>query len=170
MTPRRARDAYYTPNGEGAIAALVARVKVDGTIVEPCAGTGNLVEPLRRRGYAVITNDVRGGFDATKRRLPASHWVITNPPFSKAYEILLNARRTANVGVAFLLRLSFLEPTHERARFLTLQPPSQLIVLPRMSFTNNKRTDSVTCAWMVWSKQPPLIAVAGELKLKEGVL
>jgi hypothetical protein len=29
---------------------------------------------------------------------------------------------------------------------------SKLIVLPRISFTGNGKTDSVTCGWFIWIK------------------
>jgi hypothetical protein len=48
-----------------------------------------------------------------------------------------------------LLRLSYLEPCNNRAEFLSVNPPS-LIVLPRISFTGDGKTDNVTCAWFVW--------------------
>src|SRR5258705_309035 len=37
-------------------------------------------------------------------------WVITNPPFNLAQPMLEHAVRKARVGVAFLLRKTFLEP------------------------------------------------------------
>jgi hypothetical protein len=51
-----------------------------------------------------------------------------------------------------LLRLSFLEPTRERGPWLAANPPDLVIVLPRISFTGDGKTDSVTCAWMIWDK------------------
>ena len=75
--------------------------------------------------------------------------VITNPPFSDAFEILVNAHKQG-LDVAFLLRMSFLEPTVERGEWLAANPPDLVIVCPRESFTGDGQTDSVTCAWMVW--------------------
>ena len=40
----------------------------------------------------------------------------------------------------------------DRGAWLNEHPPTTLIVLPRISFTGNGKTDSVTCAWMVWEK------------------
>ena len=56
--------------------------------------------------------------------------------------------------MAFLLRLSFLEPTLTRREFLRANPPKRVIVLPRISFTGDGRTDSVTCAWLIWTTGP----------------
>jgi hypothetical protein len=54
-----------------------------------------------------------------------------------------------------LLRLSFLEPTFERQDLLIDNPPDAMIVLPRYSFTGDGKSDSVTCAWMVWGEDIP---------------
>jgi hypothetical protein len=37
-------------------------------------------------------------------------------------------------------------------RWLAEHPPTKLIVLPRISFTGDGKTDSVTCAWYVWER------------------
>jgi hypothetical protein len=50
------------------------------------------------------------------------------------------------------LRLSYLEPVRNRGAWLAAHPPTGLIVLPRISFTGDGQTDTVTCAWMVWDK------------------
>jgi hypothetical protein len=53
---------------------------------------------------------------------------------------------------ATILRLSWLEPTAARARFLTEYPPAKVIVLPRHDFKGRGATDSVTSAWFIWEK------------------
>jgi len=83
-------------------------------------------------------------------------WVVTNPPFSDAAAILPIAFEQARVGVAFLLRLTFLEPCPNRGEWLRLNARhmTHLIVFgqPRPSFTG-AGTDSATVAWMVWNKK-----------------
>ncbi len=48
---------------------------------------------------------------------------------------------------------SVLEPCEGRGAWLAAHPPQALIVLPRMSFTGEGKTDSVTCAWVVWARE-----------------
>jgi hypothetical protein len=146
--------------------ALLQRVKIKGLVVEPCSGEGAISKTLEELGYIVLTNDADVGREAAYHRdatepkswavfeaaLNRVDWVVTNPPFSRAFEILRLAHATAREGVAMLLRLSFLEPCSERAYWLAQNPPNHLIVLPRTSFTGDGCTDSVTCAWMVWTK------------------
>jgi hypothetical protein len=143
---------------------LLPVVDIQGRVLEPCAGDGAIARPLVEWGYEVITNDLNPAmpsvmhYDATDafwwQRGGGVPWVVSNPPFSLASRIVPLAFEAATEGVAMLLRLSWLEPCADRARFLVDHPPTDLIVLPRISFTGNGKTDNVTCAWMVWSKAP----------------
>ena len=62
------------------------------------------------------------------------------------------AHQHARVGVAALLRLSFVEPRRDRGRWLAAHGSTGLITLKRISFTNNHRTDNVAAAWWLWEK------------------
>lgn len=166
---RRKNDFYETP--EWATHVLVESVPMlleAGVILEPCNGDGAISSVLKATTHAkIITNDydlardADGHVDATESELwtayrdyhvEAEKWVVSNPPFKHAFEITKHAVECATGGVAMLLRLSFLEPTKKRGLWLAQNPPTKLIILPRISFTGDGRTDSVTCAWMVWEK------------------
>ncbi|MEO9127900.1 MAG: hypothetical protein ABI262_24915 [Microcoleus sp.] len=173
---RRSNDFYAT---ESAVTKVlldkVSLISIAGSISEPCAGDGAIVDVLcDEHTTNVYTNDIDpqwhcdSNFDASNRdtwehwrdfnRLP--NWTITNPPFNQAHLILPLAYEYSAVGVAFLLRLSYLEPAGERGgnRGEWLQSHSQnlsnLIIFgqPRPSFTGNNKTDLCTVAWMVWMK------------------
>lgn len=156
---RRKLDFYPTP--EWATEELLRRVPVGGTMLECCAGQGDMAKvlALSQRGE-VFCNDLDeqtmwpNHWDASKREhwLPGYDWVITNPPFNQAALIVPLAYEYARTGIAMLLRLSFLEPVEDRGAWLNAHPPTKMIVLPRISFTGNGKTDSVTCAWMIWQK------------------
>jgi hypothetical protein len=160
---RRKNDFYPTP--AWATQELLNRVLIQGRVFECCVGDGAMSSVLEKEpGILVLTNDIDKERTADLYGDAASYpfwskvdltvgnvdWVVTNPPFSHAMEILANAHKYAKVGIAMLLRLSFLEPTKDRGSFLNIYPPDNLIVLPRISFTGDGKTDSVTCAWMVW--------------------
>lgn len=170
---RRENDAYYTPTW--AVDILITHRpnigRPDQVVVEPCVGDGAIAEPFRQRGTMVITNDlvptinahVNGDAKAAHvwrdiervtracgRTLAAIDWTVTNPPFIDAMEILKRAYDFSKRGVAMFLRLSFLEPTDDRGPWLAVHPPDELIIVPRISFTGDGKTDSVTCAWMIW--------------------
>lgn len=165
--------------------ALLAHVpEIGGRILEPCSGLGAIASILTAEGgLSVSTNDI------DPRRPAAFHldavqpeswaafglvdWVVSNTPYvgHLCLPIVRLAVEHASVGVALMLRLSFLEPTAKgqrrrrtrsgriilasepRGPWLAEHPLSRLLVLPRYSFTGTG-TDSVTTAWMIWSRTP----------------
>lgn len=160
---RQTFDFYPTP--EWATKSLlnqVPEITMGVSFLEPCNGKGAISKVLDSH---IINSDIQTNdidikqeadyhFDAVRKQVWQNfkpvNWVITNPPFSSAFPILDNAYTHAKIGVAFLLRLSFLEPTYDRQEFLDEHPPHKLIVLPRISFTGDGKTDSVTAAWFIW--------------------
>lgn len=169
MKKRRRLDQYFTPSW--ATKVLLAHYPhVAGNILECCSGEGHIAKELEGRGW-VVTNDIDPALpshlhhDATDPYTwplfavaindpldPNFDWVISNPPFNVCQPIVEGACGAARKGVAMLLRLSYLEPCENRANFLSCSPPTHCIVLPRISFTGDGKTDNVTCAWFVWEK------------------
>jgi hypothetical protein len=162
---RRAFDYYPTP--QWMTRALMRRIAKPHNVIEPCAGQLAIVNVLRSTGYYggfIESNDMDPSTpcdthqDAareeywrglTMRRDNRPEWVVTNVPFDLADQIVPLAVR--HVGkVATVLRLSWLEPTAARQRFLAEHPPTQLVVMPRWDFKGRGATDSVTSAWFVW--------------------
>lgn len=164
---RRPNDFYPTP--EWATVELLNHVEIRGSVLECCAGGNDITRALHSPNGARLlwTNDYdvnlhhTSHFDATDKRgwmmfrgeYGDMEWVVTNPPFSTAPWIVPLAYDFASVGICMLLRLSFLEPVENRGAWLNQHPPTTLIVLPRISFTGDGKTDNVTCAWMVWDKR-----------------
>lgn len=161
-------DFYPTP--AWAVRSLLYYVpEIEGTtVIEPASGDDAIVSVLREEFRCrVLTNDIdprhpaQMHLDATKPELwqlldnpgQKADWVITNPPFNVAFDILWQSVCHAKVGVAFLLRKTFLEPTQERGDFLANHPPSRIICLPRHNFRGDG-SDSVSCDWMVWERNP----------------
>jgi hypothetical protein len=145
------------------LAALLGEINIYGRVYEPCCGDGAIVQALRQLPAvrAVTTNDIDTSCQAD-RHLDATEitawagtfdWIVTNGPFSDLLLILDHALECCS-NVAFLARLSFLEPTAEREYLLESNPPQRVIVLPRYSFRLNDagklQTDTVTCCWLVW--------------------
>lgn len=159
---RRPNDFYPTP--KWATRELLRHVNIGLDVLECCAGDGAIADVLETINGAeyVHRNDIDNrmpklnySFDATDRNtwVGFPDWVVTNPPFSCAPEIIPIAYDRSRLGIAMLLRLSFLEPVENRGAWLNGHPPTTLIVLPRISFTGDGKTDNVTCAWMVWDKR-----------------
>lgn len=159
VTKRRAFDFYPTP--EWATRELLKRTGIGGFVFEPCVGQWDIANALAGRVRHLDTNDLDPARDADSHYDASSEscwiarpidYVVTNPPFSRASQILPLAVEHAKIGVYMLLRLSYLEPCENRAAWLEAHPPNFLMVLPRISFTGDGKTDSVTCAWMGWDK------------------
>ena len=158
---RRTLDQYYTPSV--AVNAFLDSIdfKLSGNVLEPFSGEGAISDALFERGFKVFTNDLDPNNKANHRldlaialnwnKLPPANWIITNPPFNLAPQVIPLAFNHCQSGLIVLLRLSYLEPCRNRVRFLQEYPPTQLWVTPRISFTG-KGTDSITTAWFVWDK------------------
>lgn len=174
-TKRIERDAYFTPRWM--TTSLLHHVpEIGGKVVEPCVGDGAISRVLlaANRALFVVTNDIdttqkaESHLDAT---LPAfwaqfgpkfgkPDWVVSNPPWAmpknepaQPLEILKHGLACARVGVALLLRITFLEPCENRGTWLQKHPPTRQIVLPRYSFRGNGATDSATACWFIWSHE-----------------
>ena len=162
---RKALDAYYTPAWQ--TQELLSWHYISGYVFEPCSGDDSIANVLRKHPAVkgVTTNDIDTNLTTPNRRcLDARHpstytghqdWIVTNPPYTMpdCLEIVQNAVKNSYVGAAILLRLSFLEPTdtrNPRGPWLALHPPTSLLVLPRHSYTQNGKSDSVTTAWFIW--------------------
>lgn len=172
--PRRPLDAYETPPHY--VQALLDVIGAPtGVVYEPCVGTGCISALLT--DAVVFTNDIDPDVEADTHEDAATDgpawgtlgfdWIITNPPFSLETEILAQALRWGK-NLAFLARLSFLEPVEDRVALLQAHPPTGLVVLPRYSFRLNdagkRATDSVTCCWLLWQeKEKPCLTVASRL-------
>ncbi|WP_299491213.1 hypothetical protein [Acaryochloris sp. IP29b_bin.137] len=143
---------------------------IGGSVLEPCAGRNAISDMLDSYGSIDIVHSSdllwpvgpgRTTNDATDPQYwaeaPKVDWVVTNPPFNVAEKILPLAYEHADRGVAFLLRLSYLEPCNGRKEWLKQhsdQMKRVIVVSPRIRFrSDTKGSDSVTCAWLIWDKQ-----------------
>ena len=162
---RRPHDFYPTPSTE--IERLLPHLPLapSDIIREPCCGDGAIAQPLRSHGYTVLASDIDQGqeyadeyWDATSPLFWSAaercDWVISNPPFNQAPEIIPLAYENARQGIVMLLRLSYQEPCQNRAQWLAGHAQGLTIAYPpsRLSFTGDGKTDSVATAWFVWER------------------
>lgn len=153
---RRPFDFYETPQHyTRALAQVIGAPK--GRAYEPCVGDGAIVRAFPSLQWT--TNDwnpkraADTHYNATKAKAWGTlgfQWCITNPPFDAVLPILENALRF-HPNVAFLARLSFLEPTFGRTDFWRRYGErATIIFLPRHSFTGDGNSDNQTCIWLIW--------------------
>lgn len=164
---RRKNDAYYTP--EKLVQSLLnnpffQNLNISGSILEPCCGDGAIASPLREYleqmgcEYTLETNDIekdKGDYCKPVIELLKEEkewdWIISNPPFNQAHEILPKCFEKSRKGMIMLLRISYLEPCKNRRDWLRENKPCLLLFTKRVSFTG-KGSDSATTAWIGWSK------------------
>lgn len=171
---RRENDFYPTPQrGTEVLIEYLPEIIERGLVIEPCAGDGAISDVIKNH-CRVITLDIDNTrkvdhvadarkldvYDLLRKRAGDRQFaldyttrdftVATNPPFNVALPIIQNFWKFGH-PCAFLLRLSILEPTEIRGDWLEENPPGNVLVLPRISFTGDGKTDSVTCAWMTWN-------------------
>lgn len=148
--------------------ALEAIELPSGLWVDPCAGTGNIIQAARMlrpevrwKSYEIRpecleplvnidSNPTIVDFtvDAVKPR--RCDVVLMNPPYRVAQEFIEKSLRFAD-HVVVLLRLNYLG-SQVRNSFMRNDCPDVYVLPNRPSFENNGRTDSIEYAWMVWSR------------------
>lgn len=147
---------------------------LDGAlIVEPAANRGLMAEVLREiPGAKIRPSDVHDygvgykvgsfvGVGPDVVEMPRRvDWIVTNPPFSLAEPFFARAFDVAEVGVAFLLRTSFLEGAGRSASIFEKTPPSQVIICTERVPMVRGRWDpcvstAMSYAWFVWRKDRP---------------
>lgn len=167
----RVENDYY-PTPEGITRSLISHCpQLPYVCFEPCAGQGAITSVLRASGRHVYESDITYDNSYPKDATTEEFWkyrnafdlcfsnnwaTITNPPFNRAAEILPLAHKHSPWGVAFLLRLSYLEPADNRADWLQEHADQMCYLIPvnpRPKFRRDtKGSDSSTVAWMVWQK------------------
>ncbi|CAM9157863.1 unnamed protein product [Ectocarpus sp. 4 AP-2014] len=72
-------------------------------------------------------------------------WVVTSAPYRHAFAILKQAMPVGRMGVAFKLRLTFLEPTKTRGRWLKENAPDRIVTLPRSTYRGRGCSSTEAC-------------------------
>ena len=145
-----------------------------GLIWEPCAGQCHIVDVLREAGHSVLATDItpHESLDGVhnfldmvpnpinwtptgSRFVDQPHWIITNPPYSTelctATDIIRHALTEFPLShVAMLVRLAWLEPCDERADILLNDPPTDVLVLPRVNYIGAPSSNNQTSVWVIW--------------------
>ncbi len=163
-------DQFYTdPDlarqyAEQVIAAYGSTVDC---FVEPSAGTGAFVEPLRAAGKPVIALDIAPQANAIQQGdfLRDDWWpasgkvaVVGNPPFGKNSSLAVKFfNRAAELEraavIAFIVPRTFRKHSIHRRLNPYFTPVADEEV-PDYAFVKDGKPHDVPCAWQVWERRP----------------
>lgn len=153
---RRKSDFYETPYS--ITQQLLSVEDFEDVVLEPACGEGAIVRVLGRAGYRVEAYDAETDFLSETRPFPN---VVTNPPFSLAYEFVQKCKSVCEDKFALLLPLSYL---HGKRRYDNIYmddtfPLARVHVFTRYPMLGDTlrddgkyRTGMMVYAWFVWDK------------------
>ena len=139
---------------------------------EPSCNRGYMVRPLKEYFAHVVATDLIDYGDNIQldyltiepNEIPHPvHWVVTNPPFSKAEEFIFKSFEIASEGVAVLVRTSFLESQQRYKNLYSRVPPTIIAqFVERVPMVKGrcdpKASTATSYCWLVWAKRMPLQA------------
>ena len=108
---RKKSDFYETPYSITSHLLEVEDFDKSLTVCEPACGAGAISNILKKHWDNVVAYDIEKDFLLEYGNYD---YIITNPPFSIAYEFVKKAKRIATKKFAFLLPLSYL---HGKKRY-----------------------------------------------------
>ena len=135
---RKPQDEYFTP--AWVTTALIPHLPPIATIWEPAAGSGLMVEALRRASFAVNATDIATGDDFLLSKANGAAAIIINPPYALAQEFIEHAlalMAPVNGVVAMLLRwrpLLFNHITSRQSATLAFKDMPFLVPVFRIGF------------------------------------
>jgi hypothetical protein len=172
---RFANDQYFTIDAPWIIPALCRAIKIEGPILEPCAGRGHMVRELRRLGFDVFAADLHAYenpfvpdietrsdvFDL--KSLRGYRWLVTNLPYADQDRILAHALPIAardGCSVATLARPEWAWAI-ERSSLVYSNPrfAAEIALTVRPIWIEHRPGDDFISprhefSWLIWSPQP----------------
>jgi hypothetical protein len=146
------------------------------SVWEPAANRGFMVRPLEEYFGHVFATDkfnyddrwpVLDFLSVSPHEVPPVDFVITNPPFNLAQEFIEKALSVAHIGVAMLVRTSFLEGKKRYENLFSQVPPTAICQFAeRVPMVKGRMDKAATTAtsycWIVWlrpvvSKHPAFL-------------
>jgi hypothetical protein len=137
------------------------------TAWEPACGAGHMARPLSEFFQYVLASDVHAyGFGEVCDFLFPNEfaeadwdWIITNPPFRLAEQFIRRALDNATVGVAMLVRTSFLEGGGRYANLFSQVRPAHILQFAERVPMHKGRLDpngstATAYCWIIWRKGP----------------
>jgi hypothetical protein len=152
---RKESDLYETPYSLTRL--LLTKEALYGKILEPACGNGAICKILDENKLEYDSYDIEEDFLTEKNHYDV---IITNPPFSIAYDFILKAKEVSDRFI-FLLPLSYL---HGKQRYDDVWmdrdfPLEKIYVFTRYPMLGDDlredgkhRTGMMVYAWYVWNR------------------
>lgn len=162
---RKPSDFYETPYSMTVQLVEKEFFSTGEVILEPACGNGAIVDILRDFRYAILANDLSTGHNFLTFNDHVAY-IITNPPFSLAFEFVQKAKQCCDVKFAFLLPLDYLHGLERFSNGIFDQLARVWVFVRRpmlgdpLRKDGKYRTGMQTYAWFVWDKYykgPPQI-------------
>ncbi|WP_336802007.1 hypothetical protein [Kaistia sp. MMO-174] len=140
------------------------------TYWEPCCGEGHQAEVLNEsfgrgyasdvypHGYGAVGSFVGiGGLDLDIAHCPfRPDWVINNPPFGLAVDVVERALQEAIEGVAMLVRTLWIESDERYQLFSRYEPTLQATYAERVPMVQYRwdpeASTATSYSWVIWKK------------------
>lgn len=164
---RNKNDFYQTPYSMTLQLIETGELYDCKTLLEPACGNNAivkfLIENLNHK-FSMSAYDINGKFISFNFLNETIQYdcIVTNPPFSKANEFILHAKKIATKKIIFLMPLSYL---HGKNRFDTIWtdkefPLKCVYIFTRYPLLENEiredgkyKTGMQVYAWYVWDKE-----------------
>lgn len=166
----------FFPTPPWATRAFLDRLRADvppsASALEPAAGEGHMAWVLAEwfaevracdvfahdwlaPTRAALTHEGVRDFLASDHEAESVDWVITNPPFKTAIAFAREALRVARVGVALLVRTSWLEGAERHDLLFVPHPPTVVLqYAERVPMARGrwdpKGSTATSYCWVVW--------------------
>jgi hypothetical protein len=163
-------DPYFSPPEAALSLITLEGVRLPQVIIEPAAGGGAIVTPLRASRRLVIAADIHDyclveGCEIldylTTDLQGIADGAVTNPPYKRAQAFAKKMIAEFDY-VALFLRSNFYVEAIERDAFFIEHPPSRVwfsslrMGLPhRYNWTGKRTSDNTPRCWLVWQRGVP---------------
>ena len=158
---RKKSDYYVTPYSITQQLFDNEKFSTHKTILEPASGAGDMVAVFYRNNFTSVSYDLqKDGKDFLEEK-NSYPYIITNPPFSLAFEFINKCKEVATEKFALLLPLSYL---HGETRYKYIYqdkkyPLARVYVFTRYPMLGDAlredgkyKTGMMVYAWFVWEK------------------
>jgi hypothetical protein len=153
---RKKSDFYETPYS--LTEQLLEVEKLQGSILEPARGNGAISKVVKGHYAGLTEYDIETDFLKETRKCDT---IITNPPYSLAFQFIQQAKIVAQKKIILLLPLSYLHGKH-RFDYIwqdKVFPLARIYVFTRYPMLGEKlredgkyNTGMMVYAWFVWEK------------------